>query len=144
MKTIAWFGLLAATALAGCASSAAPDFGGRWQPVNRFASAPQEIPLHAAYRYRATPLDRTLKTLLERWAADSGLQLDYRLASDFTLHLAVAGIDSTDLQQALAELGSAYAGQGVALAMAGGTISAGRAAPAAAAAKSLSAGQAGE
>lgn len=84
---------VAALMVAGCATKSAPDFGGRWKPVNRFAVATTEIPLYSSYVYQASPMDGTLKAMLERWAKDSGRTLDYRLNSDFTLYGAVSKID---------------------------------------------------
>lgn len=96
-----------------CATRPAPDFAGRWRPVNRYAESPSEIPLHPAYTYRPSPVDGTLKTMLSRWARDARLTLVYEHPSDFTLHQAVDGIGTVDLQQAIASLNSAYAAHGV-------------------------------
>lgn len=108
--------------LAGCATKPAPDFGGRWKPVNRFASTTMEIPLYTSYVYQASPMDGTLKTMLERWAKDSGMTLDYRLTSDYTLYGAVANIVTTNPQQAVIDLSSAYVGQGVSISIVGNQI----------------------
>ena len=108
--------------LAGCATKPAPDFGGRWKPVNRFATTTVEIPLYSSYVYQATPMDGTLKTMLERWAKDSGMTLDYRLSSDYTLYGAVSSIATTNPQQAMIDLSSAYAGQGVSISIVGNQI----------------------
>ena len=116
------FVVAAALLVSGCATHPAPDFGGRWRPVNRFASAPAEIPLYSSYVYQASPMDGTLKTMLERWSRDSGRALDYRLASDFTLYGAVARIDTTNAQQAVIELTAAYAPQGISVSIDGNTI----------------------
>lgn len=107
--------LLACAALAGCATKPAPEVRGRWRPVNHYSEAPQAIPLQPAYVYYAAPLDRTLKGLLERWARDSHLALDYRHEADFTLHRPVADLHSDDLHAALAQLASLYAPQQVAI-----------------------------
>lgn len=82
-------------------------------PVNRFQDTPAEIPLSPAYTFYATPIDLTLKTMLERWAIDAGLKLSYALGSDFTLYKPVARIRTTDLQTAASELSAIYAAQGV-------------------------------
>lgn len=105
--------LLAAFALAGCGTPAAKNFGGTWKPVNHFRSAPVEIPLNPAYVYYASPLDGTLKTMLTRWASDSGRQLSYQLPFDVTLYQPVSGIRTTDIDAALAQLNSIYALQKV-------------------------------
>jgi ABC-type uncharacterized transport system auxiliary subunit len=108
--------------LAGCATKPAPDFGGRWKPVNRFASTTMEIPLYTSYVYQASPMDGTLKTMLERWAKDSGMTLDYRLSSDYTLYGAVSTIGTTNPQQAVVDVSAAYAGQGVLVSIVGNQI----------------------
>ena len=91
---------VAAVLAAGCAT--------RWEPVNGFPEQPSELPLQQAYVFQASPIDRTLKAMLERWAADSGMKLEYRHPSDFTLHRSVTEIRTTRLQDALGQLESAY------------------------------------
>lgn len=105
--------LVATLVLAGCGTPPAKDFGGRWKPVNRFQDAPTEIPLAKNYTFYAAPMDGTLKTMLTRWAKDSGVQLSYELPSDYTLFKPVTQISTTDIQSATAELNSIYAAQGV-------------------------------
>lgn len=100
-------------AQAGCATSPAPDFKGRWKPANRYATATQAIPLQQPHVFQAAPMDGTLKNMLARWARDSELHLSYQHPSDFTLHAPVAQINTHDLQQAAAQLTSIYAGQHV-------------------------------
>lgn len=91
---------MAAVLAAGCAT--------RWKPVNGFADHPSELPLQQAYVFQASHIDRTLKAMLARWAADTGMVLEYRHPSDFTLHRPVADIRTTRLQDALVRLESAY------------------------------------
>ena len=117
-----WTAILLATALAGCATRPAPDFGGRWKPVNRYSEAPSEIPLHQSYVFYPSPMDGTLKTMLARWAQDTSMQLDYQHYSDFTLHRGVSAINSTSLPDAIGQLNSAYAAQGVVIAREGDRI----------------------
>ena len=114
--------IAAVLAAAGCATRPAPDFRGRWKPVNAFAEAPIEIPLASAYVFQATPLDGTLKTMLERWAKDAKMTLAYEHPSDFTLYGAVADIRTGNLQDAIARLNAAYAMQRVAIRADGGRI----------------------
>jgi hypothetical protein len=111
-----------ALALAACAARSAPNFRGQWQPVNRFAETPREIPLHQAYVYTPLPLDRTLKTMLTRWARDSRMALSYLHGSDYTLHQPVARIRTSNLQLAMEQLNQAYASQGVAISADDGRI----------------------
>jgi hypothetical protein len=117
-----WVAILLAIALAGCATRPAPDFGGRWKPVNRYSEAPSEIPLHQSYVFYPSPMDGTLKNMLTRWAADSNMTLDYQHYSDFTLHQAVSLIHTTSLPDAVTQLNSAYAAQGVVIAREGDKI----------------------
>lgn len=100
---------------AGCATRPVPDFGGRWKPVNRYADVPAEIPLYPSYTYAASPLDKTLKGLLTRWAQASRRKLSYLHSSDFTLYQAVQGINTPDLEQAIAQLNADYAQYGIAV-----------------------------
>ncbi|WP_207780926.1 hypothetical protein [Cognatiluteimonas telluris] len=107
---------------AGCATHSAPGISGQWKPVNRFPASTQPIPLHPAYLFYAAPTDRTLKTMLERWALDSGMSLDYLHPSDFTLYQPVADIRAVDLGQALDALNALYAASGVRISLRGNAI----------------------
>ena len=109
------FALAVVAATAACGTPPPPDFGGDWKPVNRFQDEPSAIPLNPAHVFHATPIDETLKKMLERWAADAGLQLSYRLDVDFTLHTPVARIRTSDLSAATSELSELYAAQGVSI-----------------------------
>ena len=113
-RILAWRSLLAVfLVLTGCATRSAPDFDGRWKPVNRYAESADEIPLHQPYVFHASPLDGTLKNLLDRWAKDSKMTLSYLHPSDFRLHAPASSIRTQDLQQAVSELTMAYANQHV-------------------------------
>ena len=105
--------ILFVVALSGCATRPAPDFGGRWKAVNRYAASAEEIPLYQSYVFHASPMDGTLKTMLTRWANDSKMTLSYLHPSDFTLYGPVAQIQTNDLQQAVSQLSAAYAAQRV-------------------------------
>jgi hypothetical protein len=118
-RTILMLAVLAATTA--CAT-AAPEYGGRWKSVNRYADMPREIPLYQAYAFYPSPMDGTLKTMLERWARDSKMTLSYLHPSDFTLHSAVADIRTDNLQEAASQLTTAFAGQGVSIAVEGNQI----------------------
>ena len=106
---------------AGCATHA-PDFGGRWQEVNRYAQATQAIPLRQPYVYAPSPMDGTLRAMLARWSRDAGLHLQYEHDSDYTLFAGIADIRTPDLQQAAAQLSQAYAAQGIAVTVEGGRV----------------------
>ena len=101
LSCLAGLSLLVLTA---CASRPAPDLAGRWKPINRYAVTPQEIPLYQSYVFFVSPLDGTLKNTLERWSKDSKMTLSYLHPSDFTLHAQVAGIRTSNLQDALKQL----------------------------------------
>lgn len=111
--TLSWFAGVSLLVLTACATRPAPDLAGRWKPINRYAATPQEIPLYQSYVFFVSPLDGTLKNTLERWAKDSKMTLSYLHPSDFTLHAQVAEIRTSNLQDALAELSSAYTSQQV-------------------------------
>lgn len=106
--------VLLTTLLAGCASRP-KDYWGKWYPVNRYQHTPTSIPLNADYMYYATPMDGTLRTMLRRWAKDSGMQLSYQLQSDYTLIQPASAIRTIDIHRALADLNSIYTSQGIQL-----------------------------
>lgn len=108
-----WLALGAVIVLSACGTTPAPEFNGKWRPVNRFAQETQAIPLHAAYTYYATPLDATLKGLLTRWSADTRTGLSYQVGSDYTLHAPVSHIRAGSPGDAVAELDRLYAAQGI-------------------------------
>ncbi len=105
-----------------CATSPPPDVAGRWTPVNHYAAAPDAIPLAQPYVFVATPLDRTLKTMLSRWAVDSNRILRYQHPSDFALYAPVADIHASRLQDALTMLNALYREQRVAVGLDGNAI----------------------
>ncbi len=111
--TLFWLAAALSLGLSACATQPAPDVAGRWKPVNRYAQAPQEIPLQQNYVFFVSPLDGTLKNALARWAKDSKMTLSYLHASDFTLHTPVASIRTNSLQDALSQITAAYAPQQV-------------------------------
>ncbi|WP_368313584.1 hypothetical protein [Luteibacter sp. CQ10] len=98
--------------LIGCGTPPAKDFGGFWKPVNRFDTKINEVPLALPYTYYASPTDGTLKTLLTRWAEDTGATLSYRLRSDFTLPKAASRIHTSETRDAMAQLSAIYVKQG--------------------------------
>lgn len=106
---------LAVAMLAACGTPSAKNFSGPWVPVNRFRNTPTEIPLNPAYTYYASPMDETLKTMLMRWSKDSGRELSYQLPFDVTLYQPVAGIHTTDIDDAVAQLNTIYAAQGISI-----------------------------
>ena len=103
------------SALTGCATPPARDFGGSWKPVNHFDKKTTEIPLAVPYTYYAAPMDGTLKTMLTRWTTDNGMKLQYKLRSDFTLTTAASAIHTSELRDAASQLSGIYAPQGVAV-----------------------------
>jgi hypothetical protein len=111
--TLLCLAALSLLVLTACVTRPAPDMAGRWKPINRYATTPQEIPLYQSYVFFVSPLDGTLKNTLERWAKDSKMTLSYLHPSDFTLHAQVADIRTSNLQDALNQLSAAYASQRV-------------------------------
>lgn len=109
-------------AMAGCASRPAPDFKGRWKPVNHYAEATMAIPLQQSYLFQPSPMDGTLKHMLERWAQDSNRQLTYLHPSDFTLFAPVEQISTSSIEQATAQLTAMYANQQVSVSIKGDQI----------------------
>ena len=108
--------------VAACATRPAPEFGGRWKPVNQFAESPVALPLHQTYVFSASPMDKTLKTLLTRWAKASKHTLSYLHSSDFTLYGPVQDIRTASLEQAVSQLAIAYSPYGVHVSIEAGQI----------------------
>lgn len=115
-------GLALVLVLAACGTTPTTEIRGRWAPVNRFSPTTQEIPLQAPYVYQATPMDRTLKAMLERWARDTRMTLAYQHGSDFTLHAPMADLRKADLAGAVARINEVYAPQQVQVAVEGDRI----------------------
>ncbi len=118
---ISWALVLPAM-LAACGTTPAPDYGGRWRPVNRFSAATEAIPLYQSYVFQASPMDGTLKKMLERWAKDTNMTLSYLHPSDFTLHAPVASVHTGSAQDAVSQLNAIYSAQHVGVAIEGNQI----------------------
>lgn len=108
--------LCATLALAACGTPAAKDFGGSWKPLNQFQSKTTAIPLSQEYTFYASPMDGTLKTMLTRWAGDSGMTPSYKLNADYTLSRPVSTIHTTSIAVAASELSSIYSAQSLSVA----------------------------
>lgn len=123
IATVARSCMAVAVALcASCATRPAPDISGRWQALNRFDAAPVELPLARPYVFRASPVDRSLRAMLLRWAADANRTLVYAHPSDFSLYRPVADLRTANLAQAAAELTTLYARQHVVVTVDADTI----------------------
>ncbi len=58
-------------------------------------------------------MDETLKTMLTRWASDSGRELSYQIPFDVTLYTPVSNSRTTDRGSAAKQLTTIYAAQHV-------------------------------
>lgn len=101
--------LISLTFVTACGTPAARDFGGRWRPINHFPTTTTAIPLNPSYVFFAAPTDITLRTMLARWARDTGMQLSYELVNDYTLVQPVTQIRTNDLRSAAEQLNVIYA-----------------------------------
>lgn len=122
MSVVAAWAFIPSLLIGGCATPQAPEFGGRWRPVNRFASTTEAVPLQQSYVFQASPMDGTLKNMLERWAKDSGMTLSYLHPYDFRLHAPVATIHTGDLNVAASRLNEVYARQQVSVSVQGNQL----------------------
>ena len=122
MNTRCWIAMPVFVALAACRTTPAPAFKSGWQPVNRFPAATQAIPIDPPYVFYASPMDGTLRQMLQRWAKDAGMSLAYQHTADFTLHADAARIRTGSVPEALALLKSAYAAQRLEFAVENGRI----------------------
>lgn len=114
--------ILMMASISGCAARSAPDFKGHWTAVNRFSETTEAIPLQQAYVFYPSPMDRTLKTMLTRWAQDSEMTLSYLHPADFTLHVPVTQVRTGNLQEAVSLLTKIYAEQQVLVTASGNEI----------------------
>jgi len=114
--------VVATLATSACAGREARDFSGRWSPVNTYAEHTEAIPLRPAGIFQAAPTDGTLRVLLERWARDSGTELDYRHPFDFVLHQPVRSVRAYGIADALAQLDRAFGPHGVVMRIEGSRL----------------------
>lgn len=99
--------------LAACGTKPAPDFRGRWRPINELDATPRPIPLQPVQRFFVLPADRTLKDVVERWAKESGRRAAYRAPTNFSVHIDAAKVSASTLETAAAQLANAYRAQGI-------------------------------
>lgn len=111
-----------AVTLVACGTTPAPNYGGRWQPMDRLAPEATPILLQRHYVYYVAPVDNTLKGVLERWARDSGVPLDYSAAHDFTLHSVSGHVRADDLGTAVRMMQTAYQSYGLSIRFESGRI----------------------
>lgn len=78
--------------------------------------------MQQAYVFYPSPMDRTLKTMLTRWAQDSEMTLSYLHPADFTLHVPVTQVRTGNLQEAVSLLTKIYAEQQVLVTASGNEI----------------------
>ena len=121
-SVVAAWALIPSLLIGGCATPQAPEFGGRWRPVNRFASTTEAVPLQQSYVFQASPMDGTLKNMLERWAKDSDMTLSYLHPYDFRLHAPAGTIHTGDLNVAASRLNEVYAPQQVSVSVQGNQL----------------------
>lgn len=115
--------IVAVLLVSGCDSTPpAKNFSGSWTPINSFPSETREIPLVVQRTYQASTIDITLKNMLDRWAKESGVVLQYEHPSDFVLHSPVSKIQSPTLSGALIEVNSLFAEQKVFARMYGNAV----------------------
>jgi hypothetical protein len=94
--------------LMGCGTPRAPDYSGRWQPVNGYTQSVKELPLRRPYYFQALPVDLSLKELLARWGREGNANLVYQAAKDFSLSLDVAQIKAASLEEAVVRIDAIY------------------------------------
>lgn len=105
--------VLAVVALTACGTKPAPDFRGRWKPINTVDESPRPIPLQPVQRFVVSPADRSLKHVVQRWAEASGRRAAYRAPTDFSIHLDATKVSAATIETAVAQLSSAYAAEGI-------------------------------
>lgn len=100
--------------LSGCGlSPKASEHTGEWKKVNAFTEDIQVIPLQTSYVYNALRIDTTLHQLLERWARDTGLDVELRCVNDYSLPGKLLQLKAPTLKLALQDINQTYSRQGV-------------------------------
>lgn len=107
---------------AGCASDV--KVAGNWRPVNVLDAAPRAIEQAPEVQFIATPIDRSLRSLLTRWAREGNLALEFKIDTDYSLSAKAASIRAGSIHAALEALNQAYADSGVQIGLSSGVITA--------------------
>lgn len=98
--------------LQACAAPQAPDFADNWKPVNTFQEVAVEIPLKEEgelHKFQMLPTDSTLRGLMQRWAKESGGELDWQYPSDLSLVATLQNVKDNNFQKALQAVRRSYA-----------------------------------
>lgn len=106
----------------GCTTHKVPDFPQNWRPLNELPATTQAIPLNIAHVYRITPLDVTVKGLLNRWGEEAKMPVVYNSAYDFTVFKPLLQIQAEKLEEALAQLSQLYEAQNIVFRVQDGVI----------------------
>lgn len=113
---------VAMSLLSACGTTPAPDFRGRWREVNTIDAEPRAIPLRPLHAFVVLPSDRTLRDVVDRWGREADRRVAFRAPMNYSVHLQATKISAASLDAALGQLASAYAAQGIAIALEGDAI----------------------
>lgn len=97
----------------GCTANEVPDYPKNWRPMNELADTTQVIPLKKQHIYRVTPLDTTVKGLLNRWGEEAKMPVVYNSDYDFTVFKPLLQIQTENIEEALAQLSQLYESQNI-------------------------------
>ena len=114
--------VVAISLLSACGTTPAPDFRGRWREVNTVDAEPRAIPLRPLHAFVVLPSDRTLRDVVDRWGRESNRRVAFRAPMNYSVHLQATKVTAASLDAALGQLASAYAAQGIAIALDGDVI----------------------
>ncbi len=103
----------AAMLVIACSAPQAPDFEGRWKPLNQFEKKIRVIPKTRPYAYEVIQLDTTLASVLERWALDSKVKFKSSCDSDYSLPTSITQLKAPTLEQGIKQVNDIYLQQGV-------------------------------
>ncbi|XXQ67832.1 hypothetical protein ACKLNO_09450 [Neisseriaceae bacterium B1] len=107
----------------GCSiTNKVPDFPKNWRPINELPEVTQVIPLNRPHVYRVTPLDATVKGLLNRWGEEAKMPIVYDSAYDFTVFKSLLQIQTENLEEALVQLSQFYEAQNIVFRVQDGVI----------------------
>lgn len=110
--------LVAGLTLSACGAYNKPPFhGADWKPVHRYSDTVNKIPIKKPQLYIVRAADSTLRSLLRRWAMESGAELVYVVDDDFSLPKAAAPIRTASLVAAVGQLHNVYRDHGIAVSL---------------------------
>lgn len=108
-KKISQLFVVSSVFLAACTSlPKATEYSGKWKKINTFNPRINTIPLEKEYFFTALKIDSSLSAMLQRWASDVKIGLDYRCSNDYSISDRLFDTQTRSLSAAIEELNFVY------------------------------------